>query len=230
MGTKTTTTSNSTQNIQRDPQAMTGYHQALTQAQSLVSNPFNNQFYNQNLGLLTGNANRQNQMMQQNTLSNLQRSGIGTGSAAGNMLRMMGGYMGSRNTAGAFNMAGQTAQSMYGSGMSMLSNPLVTGQTGNSTQTQQTSGLGTWLPQVIGAGLGAAGGFMGGGGFAGAMKGAMGMPSSGGGNAMGGFMGSVGGVANSALNSPQYMPSAGNWMPNPMQTGTYGYQPPIPQF
>ena len=51
----------------------------------------------------------------------------------------------------------------------------------SSTTTQQQKGLGTWLPQVIGMGLGAVTGGMGGGGWLGALKGATGM---GGGNAL----------------------------------------------
>jgi len=53
--------------------------------------------------------------------------------------------------------AGQMRQSAIG--MAGQYRPLQTGQ----TQTQQVSGLGSWLPQVVGAGLGAAGAFFGGG-------------------------------------------------------------------
>ncbi len=232
MGTKTKTTTDQQNTNQYDQASMGAYHGALKSANNIMANPFNNAFYNQNVGLLTANAQAQNQNQMQNLTSNLQRSGIGTGSAAGNMIRSLGGYMASRNQANAFTSANQMAQGDYWNAMSYVRNPLQTGSSSHGTQVQQTGGLGTWLPQVAGMALGGISGAMGGGGLMGGLRGAMGMSPAGGGNAMGGFMGSVGGIANSALNSPQYMPGSG---PSPMAApyspfGGGGYASPMPNL
>jgi hypothetical protein len=228
MGTKKTTTNDSSQ-VQKttfDPAALGAYHGALNSANSMVANPFSNKFYDQNVGLLTSNAQAQNQNQMQNLTSNLARSGVGTGSGAGNMIRSLGGYMASRNQANAFTAANQMGQQNYWNSMNFVRNPLVTGgtQTGHSTSVEQTGGLGTWLPQVAGMALGAATGGMAGGGLMGAMKGAMGM-GGGGGNSMGGFMGSIGGAPNSALNMPSYMPGGGS--PSYGAGATYGLNAPF---
>jgi hypothetical protein len=176
---------------------MTGYTTALNQATGLVNNPYSNPFYQQTYTQGMGQANQMNQNMQSNLIQNMQRQGL-SNSPAGAMLSQMGGYMGSHNQAGAFLNASNQAQQMYGAGMNFLSHPLQTGATasGNSKSVEQTGGLGTWLPQVIGAGLGAAGGFMGGGGLQGALKGATGGGGGGGNtsnysNAAGGYMGNM---------------------------------------
>jgi hypothetical protein len=222
MGSKTKTTTDNTSANTYAPGALNGYATAQKQAQGFVNNPYGNPFYQQTYTQGMNNANQINQNQQSNLIQNMQRSGMADGSPASIMLRQMGGYQASHNQAGAFLNASNQAQSMFGSGMNFLSNPLVTGGTGSSSgsshgeQVQSTSGLGTWLPQVVGAGIGAATGFAGGGGFMGALKGIGGGMGSGGGggNAMGGYMGALQNVPNASGYSPSsfggYMGGAGN--------------------
>jgi hypothetical protein len=234
MGSKKTTTTSQQQQNTYAPGAMEGYQQALNVAKGLVANPYGNPFYQQTLTQGLNAANQMGQNNMSNLMANLSRSGIGQDSAAGAMLRQMGGYMNSHNQANAFLNAANQAQQMWGSGMNMLSNPLVTGATANSKSVEQTGGLGTWLPQVAGAAIGGITGGLGG-GLMGALNGAgsaMGVPGiSNSSNLMGGFMGSVNGIANPALNRISYMPYVGN--PNlsptmPTAPLPYGYMQSVP--
>jgi hypothetical protein len=173
------------QTSQFAPGSLLGYMNGMNTAKGLVNNPYGNPFYQQTLTQGVNAANAMNQTSQSNTSSYIANSGIGANSPAAAMLRQMSGYQGSHNTASAFMNASGQASNMFGMGMNYLSNPLRTGMTGTTT----TSGLGTWLPQVAGAALGAAaGGFAGGKGFSllGALTGAAGK-----GNTMGGYTGSM---------------------------------------
>lgn len=231
MGSKKTTTTDQTQKTNYAPGALNGYTAAQTQALGMVNNPYSNPFYQQTLSQGMNSANQINQNQQQNLSQNISRSGIGENSAAGTMLHQMGGYMASHNQAGAFQNASNQAQSMYGQGMNFLSNPLATGGTMHGVQTEQSGGLGTWLPQVIGAGLGAAGGIMSGGAsmggkLAGGLKGAAaglgGM--GGGGNAAGGSMGWM----PSSNSGPSSFFGGSGGGSNPMWGGAGGGLPGMP--
>jgi hypothetical protein len=197
MSKKKTTTTSQSQTAQFAPGALNGYTTALNQAQGMVKNPYGNPFYQQTLTQGMNAANSMNQNAQQNVTSNIARSGIGASSPAAMMMMQQAGYMGSHTQAGAFMNASQQAQGMYGAGMNFLGHPLQTGQSMNGTSTEKTSGVGSWLPQVAGAALGAAAGVMTGGAttmagrIAGGLKGAAGALGGGGGNAAGGDMGSM---------------------------------------
>lgn len=193
MGTKKTTTTDSVQKIDRDQKAMAGFHTALDQANGLVTNPYGNQFYQQTYTRGMNAANQVNQNQTQNLAASLSRSGIGENSAAGSMMRQMGGYMASHNQAGAFDNASNQAQSMYGMGMNFLQNPLTTGQTGHQNQVETSGGLGSWLPQLIGAGLSGVAAGMTGGASTLAQQGLKAGLSRGLGAAASSFMGSRGG-------------------------------------
>jgi hypothetical protein len=112
----------------------------------------------------------------------------------------------SANQAGGYNnlllQASQLRQQALGQAGSYR--PLQTGQ----TQTQQQSGLGTWLPQLIGAGLGIAGGAMGGG--AGLAMGSMfkGGSSSALNNSIAGNNAFIGGM-NTGMDLPQWQGQGG---------------------
>jgi hypothetical protein len=193
------TKNESTQTNRYAAGAMPGYHVALGMANQLVNSPYKNPFFSQTLAQGVNAANRMNQTSQSNTNSYIANSGIGTNSPAAQMLRQMSGYEGSHNTANAFLNASNQAQSMFGMGMNTLANPLVTGSTG----VQKQSGLGTWLPQIVGAGIGAATSFM---------NPAKGLSTASKvGNAMGGAVGAMGGFGGFSGPSPfsPYTPSYG---------------------
>ena len=162
----------STNTTQFDPTSMRQYQNfwgtASPLINSMVSNPFSSPFYNLNLRQNVGAAQQVGSNAIQNVLQNFNQSGFGgTNSPLGSSLLTSLNRFQSGQTAQGFYSAANNAQSnMWNSlGLGASRQPLVTG----GTQTQTTSGLGTWLPQVAGMGLsaltmGLGGGFGGGGG------------------------------------------------------------------
>jgi hypothetical protein len=126
---------------------------------SEITNPYSNMFFNQQLGMGQQQLGAQGASANQALLQRAQAMGV-----QGNSPLMMS-QMGQNQRAGMagqsnlFNnllmQAGQMRQSALG--MAGSYRPLQTGQVG----VEQTSGLGSWLPQLAGAGLGAAGAFFG---------------------------------------------------------------------
>jgi hypothetical protein len=125
--------------------------------QSLFQNPTGSPFFNFNLQqgqrTASGLAGRNNF----NALQNFNRSGIGGGSlGSGARMQLFGDLgrqasnLGYQGWAGAMGQAQSDRWNAASLGSSLFSNPLQTGQ----NNTQQTSGLGTWLPQLAGAALG----------------------------------------------------------------------------
>lgn len=108
-----------------------------------------------NLGLQ--NALNSNALLKQRAASNLTGNMAASG-FAGNSNAFQQAQLNRMGRAGSSMDAQSTNQNFLNydmlrrqaTGQSMNYRPLQTGQTGQSTQT--TSGLGTWLPQVIGAG------------------------------------------------------------------------------
>lgn len=157
-------------------------------------------------------GNRQAQNLGGTAMSNISRNILGSGMGGGNMspaaLEMMQNQ-GRANTGLQAQLGFMNPMQLAGgrqqNAMGLLQGyrPLQTG----GTQVQSQTGLGTWLPQLLGAGMGMAGGAMGGmfkgtgggGGFnyggASASPGGFSQPSGGGGlGAWGGDpMGSMGG-------------------------------------
>lgn len=162
-------------------------------------------------------GNRQAQQLGGTQMSNISRNITGSGMGGGNMSPMALEMMQNQGRAnsgmqaqmGFMNPMAQAGQRQQ-QAMSLLQGyrPLQTG----GTQQQSTGGLGTWLPQLLGAGMGAATSMMGGGGAAGFFKGAsahpggFSQPSFGG----GGFGGGMGGGA-----PDMGMPSFMGGMPMP---------------
>jgi hypothetical protein len=159
VGTKKT----DTQTSQFDPTSM-GQYQGLqgglgSYLKGNMSNPYGTpQFqFEQQLG--TNNARNQNQTGMSQLMQNQTASGMQGGSMNPAAMEMQNNQMraGTQNTAmqGFMNptaLANQRQQ--FAAGLSSQYRPLQTG----STNVQQTSGLGTWLPQVAGmaAGIGLA--------------------------------------------------------------------------
>lgn len=123
---------------------------------SLMSSPLNNSFFQNQLSQSMGAANQMNQRNLNNTTSNIKMGGgiIGQGGGFGTASLNNAMLAGSSNTSGAFNSTLNSALQNRNFALSSAEgfNPLQTGA--NTTQTK--SGLGTWLPQVAGAALGAA--------------------------------------------------------------------------
>lgn len=149
---KTTTTTNA-----YDPTAMGAYDSQVSAGSSAllgeINNPTGNMFFQQQqqMGNLQNSASAQSQ--NQVTQQNLSQQGISPGSPLyqqmmnQNQRSQMATQAQSNNN--LLLNAGNLRQSAINSAMSF--NPLQTG----GTQTQTSSGLGTWLPQVAGAAIGA---------------------------------------------------------------------------
>lgn len=191
-------------------------------AMQFAQNPYSGPQFQQEQQMGT----RQAQNMGQTGMSNISRNITGSGMGGGNMspfaLEMMQNQgranSGMQAQLGFMNPMAQAGQRQQ-QAMSLLQGyrPLQTG----GTQTQSTGGLGTWLPQLIGAGMGAAGGMMGGGGAAGFFKGASAHPGGfsqpfGGGGGFGGGQG--GGMPDMGM--PGFMGS----MPFPGMNQGFGGQ------
>jgi hypothetical protein len=193
MGTTNTTTGSNQSTLQFNPASQSIYNMltggASQQLQGYINSPFSNPQYNLGAAQSQKGAQQagQNNMaaLQQSMLTNGLTGQAGAGFKAaqtaqtGRANQAMGSQANVQNILAAL----QRQQSAIGTGLSF--SPQLTGQTGNFNQSSQQSGLGTWLPQVLGAGLGAA---------------------------MGGLTGGAGGAAGGAINagSPSYMPGGGN--------------------
>src|SRR5277367_1179496 len=147
--TKTTQTTNS-----YNPQGMANYNafQSTTGSmlQNWASNPYNNAQYSQNLSQNMGMANQQNMNAINNSMSQFNMTGMNNApSGARTQLMSSLGRYGSANNANAFYQAVNTANNRQTGAVSQMSNfqPLQTG----GTQVQTQGGLGSWLPQVLGA-------------------------------------------------------------------------------
>jgi hypothetical protein len=189
------------QTSQFDPASM-GAFQGLTPAwanaaKGYINSPFSNPFFQQQQQLGTRQAQGLGGTQMGNIGQNMRASGIGGGGAAPFQQEMMANQ--SRANSGLQAQLGfmnpvSNALGMQQNSMGMASGyrPLQTGQ----TQTQTTSGTGTWLPQVAGAALGGLSAGLGGGMFGGGNKN-FGMPGSGSTPMPGGFGGGMGGAPSS---------------------------------
>lgn len=207
MGTTNKTTGSNQSNLQFNPLSQGVYNQLVQGGgnvlQGFINNPFGNSLYQMGAGQAQQGAkqlgNQNMQALQQNQLV----QGLG-GQAGQGWLGAQQAQTGRANQAmssqaNVSNVLAALQRQMAATGMGMSFSPQLTGQSGNFSQTQSTSGLGTWLPQLLGAGMSAAmGGLTGGAGlFA---------------NPTGG---SVGSTSNPGLMSPSYMPGGmgGPWAP-----------------
>lgn len=189
MSTKTTSTQNSSNALQYDPASKNIYNQltgsSSKQLLDMINNPFNNPLYSMGLGQSMKGAGAMGNNAMQSLMQNMKQGGFGGNSGNGFMAAQMGkmgrSNLTNRANANTGNVMNALQRQMQGTAMGMSFNPLLTGEKGNSNSSQTTGGLGTWLPQLIGAGLGMAGGAMTG-GLSGAAGGLFGktqsMPSS----------------------------------------------------
>jgi hypothetical protein len=229
MGTK----SNTNQQTQFNPQGMGAYNSMqgpLAQTtNSYMQNPFGNPFMQTQQQM--GNRQAQNQggtMMNQIT-NNATGAGLmgGAGSpAAMEMMQNQGRANSGMQANLGFLQPMQNALGMQQNAMGLAENyrPLATG----SNQQQSTSGLGTWLPQLLSGALGAASGglgglFGGGGGGGGFFGGANSGPSSPMPQSATGTFGGMGGGA-----FGEGMGAYGNPNSGPGGYGQMGMMPPPP--
>lgn len=175
MGTKTTTTStnqynNGSMNTYNAFQPRLG-----STLMSMVQNPLGNSYFQNQLAQAQAASRQIANRNNTNAIRNM-RTGGGILSNAGGFAAGMlnrNNLAASNMQANAFNSALNSALSNRGMAMTAMEayQPLQTGQ----TSTQQTGGLGTWLPQVAGMAMNALmpglGSMMGGGSFSSGYRG-----------------------------------------------------------
>lgn len=161
MSTKNQTTSSNNTSFQYDPQSLNAYHKNINQwiptAQSWFQNPYGNSMFQQESSIGQDNALHIGQRGMDNALANSNALGYGTNGA-------MKAALIQRATNATNNFQGQAFRGAIGNanqravtglGMASSFQPLMTGSSSTGSQTSTQSGLGTWLPQVAGMGLGA---------------------------------------------------------------------------
>lgn len=164
MSTKQTNTQDSRNSLLFDPKSKGLYDKLIGSSgdllQSWMNNPFGNALYK--LGL--GQSQRGAQLQGQNAFgvlnNNAKISGFG-GNAGNGFLEAMRSRIGRSNQsmfsqATTGNVMNALNRQMQATQMGLMFNPLVTGEKGHSESVQTTSGLGTWLPQLLKGGLSAA--------------------------------------------------------------------------
>lgn len=194
MSTKKQT--NTVQTNTYDPGSMnafrgfTGQLQGFTK-QWLGGNPESTPGFGLNYQANLNNANAIAGRNLRNVTANAFALGGNPNSAATQAILARSARMGSGLQSNAFMNAYQNAlsQQNFAAQMAGSYKPLQTGGTQNTTE--QTSGLGTWLPQLAAAGIGAAASFMNPASAAGRMGGGMGGGFSGGGGGLFSNMGSA---------------------------------------
>lgn len=212
MGTKTQTQST----LNYNPAAMDAYNANISSIMPVLrdyaTNPYGNSFFNLNRSMLSNQAAGLGQTNMNSLMSNLKTSGLGDRAGFAQSLIGQSGRATSGLQANANWQAMQQALAQQNFSLGTLSSfqPLMTG----SNTTQQTSGLGTWLPQLAGAALG---------GLTGGL----------GSSLMGGMFGGGGGGA-SASSASNFTGSfgGGNFMPqmNPFNFGAMNFQTPASMF
>lgn len=162
MGTKSTTTSTN----QYNPQGMSAYNQMTPAMSSLNTQFMNSPFSNPQFQMQQLMGNSQANSMNQTGMNSLLQNMLGSGMAGGasnpaatemlqNQSRAATGLQSQLGFQQPVNNALQRQQMAMGTAAGYQ--PLSTG----NTQVKTTGGLGSWLPQVAGMGLGIAGAAMG---------------------------------------------------------------------
>lgn len=210
-------------------------------AMGYMQNPFSNPFFQTQQQLGTRQAQQLGGTQMSSLLHNMLAGGMAGGASSPAGLEMLQNQA-RANTGLQANLGflspvqNALQQQQYYSGLASGFRPLQTGQ----TQTEKTGGLGSWLPQVAGMALGAAGGLFGGGAgggggtpgaasynmsdpsfYAGAFNSPTSFMPTGAGSASGGFWGGVPGNFGA--------PSMGGGMGGYMLPGQGFSAPPAPQ-
>jgi hypothetical protein len=173
MSQKHTTTSNNSTAFQFDPASLNAYHSAINTAlpllQGFAKNPYDNDTYRLESTTGMDNAARLGGRGVSNVMNNAAALGYGTsGGAFNSMLAAAGRHTGSLQAQAARSaMLNASQRQLQSTGMLTAFQPLMTGSDSRGEQNQTSSGLGTWLPQLLGSLGGAAlGAFTGGAGAA----------------------------------------------------------------
>jgi hypothetical protein len=161
MSTKKTQDTKSSNALTFDPKSKALYDKLIGSSgdllQSWMNNPFGNPLYKLGLGQSQRGAQAAGQQGMGALMNNMKISGI-TGRAGNAFQQAQVNKMGRTNLglmsgANVGNVMNALQRQQQATAMGMSFQPLLTGETANSHSQEQTSGLGTWLPQLVGAGL-----------------------------------------------------------------------------
>src|SRR6185312_9901643 len=162
MSTKQTSSGTNSTAFQFDPQSMNQYLSNIATTmpwlRNNVTNPYGSDAFKQESAINQDNALNVGARNKSNLLNNAAALGYGTSGGLFQSMLARAGRDTSNLQAQGFRSAVGNANTrqMQSAGMLNAFQPLMTGSKGSFTNTQTTSGLGTWFPQVIGAGLSAA--------------------------------------------------------------------------
>lgn len=164
MGTQQTTNSNSNTGLNFNQTGLNAYNSLVGSGSNVLNqymnNPFGNPMYQFGQAQTQAGAKQLGQQNMNTLMQNQKVSGL-SGNAGAGWLGAQKAQTGRANQAMASqgnisNIMNALQRQMTATGMGMSFSPLATGQSSSGTQTSSTQGLGTWLPQLLGAGLGAA--------------------------------------------------------------------------
>lgn len=167
MGTTNTTTGNNTSSLQFNPIAQGIYNNLIGSGSNVLSgyinNPFGNSAYtlgaaqSQQGAMQAGNNNMQ--ALNQSALTNGLTGQSGAGFMAAQKAQTGRANQAMSSQANVQNILSALSRQMSAAGTGMSFSPQLTGQSGNFIQQSNSSGTGTWLPQVasmaMSGGLGA---------------------------------------------------------------------------
>ena len=163
--TESSQTQTSQQGYDYAPGALESYQSLMPQYQgvwsSYMKDPYQNAYFNRNLGQAFGASNARGARIMGNLSANSASRGWrmhGTPAfMAAQSARQQRASSGEQAALEGGMLADYENKRLSATGMAAGWQPLATGQHGNQTQTGNstttTGGLGTWLPQLIGAGL-----------------------------------------------------------------------------
>jgi len=158
MSTKKTSDTQSKSTLSFDPVSKAMYNQLIGAAGNYtmgqINNPFGNPFYKMGLGQSQRGAQLSANQGMNAFLQNLRVNGIS--GRAGNAFQMAQQNKLGRNAltlmsgANVGNVMSALQRQQQNAMMGMSYQPLMTGESSTSHAQEQTSGLGTWLPQLAG--------------------------------------------------------------------------------
>ncbi len=161
MSTKTQTNQSSSSALNYDPSSLSLYKNLTGAGGKVLSgymnNPFGNPAYTMGLQQSVRGATQAGANNMQALTQRMKASGL-TGQAGAGFLQAQGAQQGRANQsllsqANIANVMAAMQRQLGATGMGMSYSPLMTGENSQGQSTTTKSGLGTWLPQLIGAGV-----------------------------------------------------------------------------
>ena len=161
MSTTQTTSGTNSSNLSFNPTAESMYNQLISGGGNVLSgyinNPFGNSAYTMGAQQSQAGAQQAGQNNMNSLMQNMKTSGLsgqgGAGFKQAQMAQTGRANQSMSSQANIQNVMQALQRQMQASATGLSFSPQLTGQSGQFSQQQSSSGLGTWLPQLLGAGL-----------------------------------------------------------------------------